>query len=124
MGSLCLARVLSYAKPGYSYESSLMTRFQTVEGQMDGLPMPGTIATILALITFRMQKAGYVPWMYQLNWVSESKCMTWQISYEYMPEEAIRGSLTSSLTVEYAHHYSSGNGESTVGLTLIDSTCI
>lgn len=100
-----------------------MTRFRTVEGQMVGLPMPGTIATILALTTSRMQRDGFVPWMYQFTWASESKCMTWQISYEYMPDEAIRGSVTSSSTVEYVHHYNAGDGESTVGLTLIDNTC-
>ncbi len=36
--------------------------------------------------------------------------MTWQISYEYMPDEAIRGSVTSSSTVEYVHHYNAGDG--------------
>ena len=100
-----------------------MTRFQTVEGQMVGLPMPGTIATILALTTSRMLRGGYVPWMYQFTWESASRCMTWQISYEYMPDEATRGSVTSSSTVEYVHHYSAGDGESTVGLTLIEHTC-
>ncbi len=90
---------------------------------MVGLPMPGTIGTILLLTISRMLKGGFVPWMYQFTWASESKCMTWQISYEYMPNEAIRGSVTSSSMVEYVHHYNAGDGESTVGLTLIDNTC-
>jgi len=101
-----------------------MTRFRTVEGQMVGLPMPGTIATILALTTSRMQRDGFVPWMYQFTWASESKCMTWSISYEYMPSEEDRGGVSpiSSSTVEYVHHYTAGDTESTVGLTLIAHT--
>jgi len=55
---------------------------------------------------------------------SESKCMTWSISYEYMPSEEDRGGVSpiSSSTVEYVHHYTAGDTESTVGLTLIAHT--
>ena len=101
-----------------------MTRFLTVEGQTDGLPMPGTIATILALTTFRTLRAGFVPWMYQFSWEETSRCMTWLISYEYMPDVVIDASGTSFSMDEYALHYYAGSGESTVALIRTDSTCI
>jgi hypothetical protein len=100
-----------------------MTRFLTVEGQTDGLPMPGTIATILTLTTFRTLRAGFVPWMFLFSWESASKCMTWQISYEYMPSEAISGSPTSFSMDEFALEYSTGDGVSTVALIHTGHTC-
>jgi hypothetical protein len=78
---------------------------------------------IASLTTTRMLRAGFVPWMFQLSLAHGSKCTTWQISYEYMPEIASDPeSLTSYLTAEYALEYSAGSGESIVGLIRTDST--
>jgi hypothetical protein len=101
-----------------------MTRFLTVEGQMDGLLMPGTIATILSLTTFRTLRAGFVPWMFQFTWDETSRCMTWLISFEYMPDEVIEGSPTLFSMDEFAVQYCAGNGESTVALIRTEHTCI
>ena len=100
-----------------------MTHTRIVEGQMVGSPMPGTIVTILALTTSRMLRAGFVPWMYQLNWEETSKCMTWQISFDYMPSVAISESPTSYLTEEYALEYFVGDGVSTLAVIHTGHTC-
>jgi hypothetical protein len=98
-----------------------MTRFLSVSGQMGGSAMQGTV--IVSLTITRMLRAGFVPWMYLLTLDHASKCMTWQISCEYMPEIASDPeSLTSYLTAEYALEYSAGSGESIVGLIRTDST--
>lgn len=99
-----------------------MTRFQTVEGQMDGWPMSGTIATILGLTISRMLRAGYAPWMYQLSWDSGSKCTTWSISFDSMLSEEMPELLTSSSMVEFVHQYYAGDGVNTVVQTLTVST--
>jgi len=79
---------------------------------------------IVSLTITRMLRGGFVPWMYQFTWEEMSKCMTWQISFEYMPNEAIRESPTSYSTGEFALEYSTGNGESTVALIHTGITCI
>ena len=101
-----------------------MTRFRTVSGQMVGWPMPGIIETILALTISRMLRAGYAPWMYQLSWEETSKCTTWSISFEYMPNEGDQADAfrTLSSTAEYAHHYTVGDGVSTVAVILTGYT--
>ena len=100
-----------------------MTRFLSVSGPMGGSVMQGT--AIVSLTITRMLRAGFVPWMFQLSLANESKCMTWQISSEYMPEVASHPeSLTSYLTAEYALEYCAGSGESIVALIRTDNTCI
>jgi hypothetical protein len=94
-----------------------------VSGPMGGSQTPDTTATILALTTFRTLKAGYVPWMFQLSWDAESKCTTWQISYEYMPKEEIADWLTSFSMDEFAVQYCAGNGVNTVALIHTGHTC-
>jgi len=101
-----------------------MTRFLTVEGRMDGWPMPGTIATILSLTISRMLRDGYEPWMYQLTWEPGNKCTTWLISFDSMLSEEISESLTSSSMVEYVHQYYAGDTENTVVGILTVSTLI
>jgi hypothetical protein len=83
--------------------------------------MPDTV--IVSLTITRMLRAGFVPWMYQLTLDHASKCMTWQISFEYMPNEAISESPTSYSMGEFALEYSTGDGVSTVALIHTDSTC-
>ena len=89
---------------------------------MDGLPTPGTIGTILALIIFRMLRAGYAPWMYQLSWDSGSRCTTWSISFDSMLNEEMPELLISSSMVEFVHQYYAGDGVNTVVSTLTVST--
>lgn len=99
-----------------------MIRFCSVSGQTAGWAMPDI--AIVSLTITRMLRAGYAPWMYQLTLGQESTCMTWQISFEYMPEIVRTSeSLTSYLTAEYALEYSGGSGESIVALIRTDSTC-
>lgn len=100
-----------------------MTRFLSVSGLTGGSAMQDTV--IASLTTTRMLRAGFVPWMFQLTLDHGSRCTTWQISYEYMPEVASDPEwLTSYLTAEYALEYLGGNGESIVGLIRTDNTYI
>jgi hypothetical protein len=99
-----------------------MTRSRIVEGQMVGLPMPGTIGTILLLTISRMLRGGFVPWMYQFTWEEMSKCMTWQISFDYMPSVVTGESPISYSMGEFALEYSTGDGVSTVVLIHTGST--
>jgi hypothetical protein len=100
-----------------------MTRFLNVSGLMGGSQTHVTTATILTLTTFQMLKDGFAPWMCQLSWDQMGKCGTWLISYEYLPNVEISGSLTSSSTVKYVVEYSVGNGGNTVDLILTAYTC-
>ena len=99
-----------------------MTRFYCASGQTVGWAMPDI--AIVSLTITRMLKAGFVPWMYQLTLDHASKCMTWQISFEYMPNEAISEFPTSYSMGEFALEYSTGDGVSTVALIHTGITCI
>ena len=63
-----------------------------------------------------------MPWMYQLTLDHASKCMTWQISFDYMPS-VVTGEFPISYSMdEFALEYSTGDGVSTVVLIHTGST--
>ena len=65
-----------------------------------------------SLITILMLRVGYAPSMYQRIWDRKTRCSTWLISYDYLPD-LINEFLTLSSIQELHRGEATTNGEPT-----------